>query len=192
MTTKNSTVSEAMIDANLKWDISLEISEDEETYLSGKQTESLNNDEEDQSIPRDVIAEVVKGSRIVAELSRPIRLGTYNELPAYLLQTHFSFQRVSSNSWLSRIRAAEITIEFEDAGTESAGTGNNTTSQLHPAVAAWHPKLFEGEISRALVTESASVSLNAGYMGAGAEVGVEQSKTYVSPIMSGMRKYMHV
>ncbi|KAF2469214.1 uncharacterized protein BDR25DRAFT_51859 [Lindgomyces ingoldianus] len=155
-------------DGAIKWEIEFEILDDEE-YLDSSQT----NTEEELSIPREVIADVVGRSRLVAELERPIKIGTYKGLPAYLLRTHFAFQRASTN-WLYRVQQAEITIEFEDAPYESGKKAQ------HPAVAAFHPELFKGEITPALVTESASASINAGYISAGAEVGVEKSRTFVS------------
>lgn len=157
------------------WLVPLEISSDSATYLDRSQA----NDDQELSIPREVIAEVVGGSRLVAELKRPIKIGTYNELPAYLLQTHFSFQKASSN-WFYRIQTAEITIVFEDAPTNEPTVKISRNKQQHPAIAAWYPELFEGEVSHAMVTESVNAGLEAGYMGAGVSVGAEKSRTYVS------------
>ncbi|KAJ4288969.1 hypothetical protein N0V90_011311 [Kalmusia sp. IMI 367209] len=153
------------------WSVPLYVSGDEAAYLDRSQT----NNEQELSIPREVIAEVVGGSRLVAELERPLKIGTYNELPAYLLRTRFSFQRASSN-WLYRMQAAEITIVVEDAPAADSAA---KAAKQHPAIAAWHPKLFEGEVSHAVVTESVGASLEAGYMGAGGSVGVEKSRTFL-------------
>ncbi|KAF1957693.1 hypothetical protein CC80DRAFT_592202 [Byssothecium circinans] len=172
-TTSGATPSDAPANNTpFSWSIPLEISGDGATYLDRSQT---NNNTEELSIPRPVIAEVIGGSRLVAELERPLKIGTYNELPAYLLQTHFSFQRANS-TWLYRIQAAEITIVVEDAPASDATA---KTAKQHPAVAAWYPKLFDGEASHAVVTESMSTALDAGYMGAGAKVGTEKSRTFL-------------
>ncbi|KAF2653631.1 hypothetical protein K491DRAFT_680400 [Lophiostoma macrostomum CBS 122681] len=185
---------------NLTWTLDFSIPNESATYLD-RPSPSTSNTAAELSIPREVIAEVVSGSRLVAELQRPIKLGTYNGLPAYLLRTHFAFQRAST-SWLYRVQAAEITVEVEDAreGDEEKGgiegeemvkgkgvekeTGKEKEKKKqdvgkHPAVAAWHPKVFEGEVTTAMVTESASVGVNAGYAGAGVEVGVEKSRTFL-------------
>jgi len=170
------TTSDTIANTTLAWSIPLEISTDEATYLDKSQV----NSPEELSIPREVISEVVGSSRLVAELERPIKIGTFNELPAFLLRTRFAFQRASSN-WLYRIQAAEITIVFEDAQMNMASLETKKKKALqHPAIAAFYPEQFEGEISQALVTEGGSVSLDAGYMGVGASVGVETSRTYVS------------
>jgi hypothetical protein len=162
-------------DASFSWSVPLQVSEDSATYLDSSHTA----DDQELSIPREVIAEVVGGSRLVAELKRPIRIGTFNELPAYLLQTHFSFQKASSN-WFYRIQTAEITIVFEDAPTNESTVKVSRNNQQHPAIAAWYPTLFEGEVSHALITESVNAGLEVGYMGAGASLGTEKSRTYVS------------
>ncbi|KAL1599820.1 hypothetical protein SLS60_007625 [Paraconiothyrium brasiliense] len=161
-------------DTAFSWSVPLQISSDSATYLDSRQA----IDDQELSIPREEIAEVVSGSRLVAELKRPIKIGTFNELPAYLLRTHFSFQRASSN-WLYRIRAAEITIVFEDAPMNEPTVKVSRNKQQHPAIAAFHPALFEGEISHALVTESVNAGLEAGQFGVGASVGTEKSRTYL-------------
>lgn len=165
----------AIMDAQvLKWDIGFEIDEDKESYLDS--SIGQNGNEEELSIPREVIADVVGRSRLVAELERPIKIGTYNELPAYLLRVRFAFRQPSS-SWLHRIQEAEIDIEFEDAPVERV---SKKGKEEHPAVAAFRPDgKWEGDVTPALVTEAASFSINAGYMCAGAEVGVEKSRTFI-------------
>ncbi|KAJ4354320.1 uncharacterized protein N0V89_006055 [Didymosphaeria variabile] len=171
----NEPVNDATVtDAEFSWSVPLQISSDSATYLDRHQT----IDDQELSIPREDIAEVVGGSRLVAELKRPIQIGTFNELPAYLLRTHFSFQRASSN-WLYRIRAAEITIVFEDAPTKEPIVKLSRNKQQHPAIAAFHPTLFEGEVSHALVTESVNAGLEATQFGVGATLGTERSKTYL-------------
>lgn len=169
-------------DTTFIWSVPLDISAEEATYLDSAQT----NDDQELMIPREVIAEVVGASRLVAELERPLKIGTYNDLPAYLLRTRFSFQRTSS-SWLYRISRAEITVVVEDA-PQSVGTIQ--TTKQHPAIAAWYPKLFEGEISHAVVTESVNASLDAGYMVAGASVGMERSRSFVSRTLSSECFYL--
>ncbi|KAK7177631.1 hypothetical protein DPSP01_002398 [Paraphaeosphaeria sporulosa] len=165
---------DAFTNGPFSWTVPLEISSDSATYLDRSQA----NDDQELYIPREVIAEVVGGSRLVAELKRPIKIGTFNELPSYLLQTHFSFQKASTN-WLYRIQTAEITIVFEDAPAQEPAVKVPKNKQQHPAIAAWYPELFEGEVSHALITESVNAGLEAGYLGAGASVGAEKSRTYL-------------
>ncbi|KAF2450171.1 hypothetical protein P171DRAFT_479280 [Karstenula rhodostoma CBS 690.94] len=160
--------------APFSWSVPLEVSSDSATYLDRSQA----SDDQELSIPREVIAEVVGGSRLVAELKRPIKIGAYNELPAYLLQAHFSFQKASSN-WFYRIQTAEITIVFEDAPLNEPAVKVSRNKQQHPAIAAWYPELFEGEVSQASITVSVNAGLEVGYMGAGASLGTEKSRTYL-------------
>lgn len=170
------------------WSVPLQISGHSATFLDRSRVHE-NDNEQELSIPREVIAEVVSGSRLVAELKRPIKIGEFNELPAYLLQIRFSFQRASSN-WLYRIQAAEITIVFENAPMNEPAVKVSKNKQQHPAIASWHPTLFEGEVSHALITESVNAGLEASYLGAGASVGTEKSKTYVTRSLSSSSAQM--
>lgn len=150
------------------WSVPLQIDDETDQFLNRPQ---INTAQEEQ-IPREVVSEALGSARFQAELSRPLLIGSYRGLQAYLLKTRFSFQRVTTN-WLSRIQAADITIVFEDAPLTGA------KGLQHPAVAAYYPELFEGEVSKALTTDKLEASLNASYMGAGASVTVGQSKTKV-------------
>ena len=101
------------------------------------------NTEEELSIPREEIITAVRGSRFQAELERPIRIGTINAQPAFLLCFHFSFQR-TTRSWFSRVQQATIEIEFLNASGTSGGE--------NPSVAKFHPGKFEGPVTRGTVT----------------------------------------
>ena len=162
--------------------ISLAIDDDEDTYLSSP---PQTNTAEEELLPREVIASAVGSTNLQAELERPVKLGTFNALPAYLLRTRLTFQRTSTDS-LYRIQAASVTIVFEDApgaGSEAKNgmlPESNFSGAQHPAIAAWYPNLFEGEVSAALVSNHVEGSVEAGYMGLGAGVKVGQSKHAVS------------
>jgi len=162
-----------LVEPLLSWSIPLEIGSTRE-FLDHAQ----DNSAQEELIPREVIAESVRNLRFQAELERPIEIGTYNDLRAFLLRTRFSFQRTTPN-WNSRIIAADITLVFEDAPAGGKESTNKNTVQ-HPAVAAFYPTQFEGEVSEALIGQSSDASIEPGFMGIGFSVGVGQSKQYVS------------
>jgi hypothetical protein len=158
---------------NLSWSIPLTIDTEQDYYLNRNPVQENNSREE--FFPREVIAEAIGSSRLQAELGRPILIGTFNKLPAFLLRMSFSFQHFSS-SWFCRIKAADVTIVFEDASV----VGKKAGQQKPPAVAKWHPSLYEGVASQVQVTNHVGASINLTYMGLGGGVNVAQSKQYVS------------
>lgn len=110
------------------------------------------NTEEELSIPRETIADVVGRTRLHAELLRPIRLGAYNDLPAMLLCLHLSFQRLS-DGWLTRVRAATIEVEFLDAPRDESMAAN-------PSIGAFYPVQYEGPTSYGQVVKSTNASVS--------------------------------
>ena len=124
-----------LVEPSLSWSIPLEIGSTRE-FLDHAQ----DNSAQEELIPREVIAEV-RNLRFQAELERPIEIGTYKDLRAFLLRTRFSFQRTTPN-WNSRIVAADITLVFEDASVGGKESTNKSIVQ-HPAVAAFYPTYFE-------------------------------------------------
>jgi hypothetical protein len=157
--------------------IPLSIDTDATSYLS---TTPQTNTPEEEFYPRSVIASAIGSTNLQAELLRPIKLGTFNSLPAFLLRTKFSFQRATTSAFY-RIKAADVTIVFEDAGVNGDVKPASLKRGTHPAVAAWFPDpLFEGEVTTASVTNNVEGTLNATYLGAGANLKIGQSKTSVS------------
>ncbi|KAL9125549.1 MAG: hypothetical protein Q9217_005260 [Psora testacea] len=130
-----------------------------------------NNDEDEQHIPRELIAAEVRSSQLIAELERPIRVGTFNDLTAFLLCFRFSFQRILEG-YFKRIRAAEIEITFVDAPTDGT-VGRN------PSIVRFHPVLYEGPVSQGTLTYTSEINSKlvsvAGGPTAGASVSREVS-----------------
>ena len=159
--------------------IPLSVDEGEDAYLS---TSVQTNTAEEELFPREVIASAVGSTNLQVELKRPIRVGTFNDLPACLLCVHLSFQKVGTGSF-HRIQAAHVTIVFEDAASVSsvgarkgAKKATAASKAVHPAIAAWYPQLFEGEISTEFVSNHVEGTLKMNYMGVGADVKVGQNK----------------
>lgn len=134
------------------------------------------NTQEELSIPRETIADVIGSSRLHAELVRPIRLGTYNKQPAVLLCFHFSFQRLSE-SWFTRVRAATITIEFLDAPWD-ASKGTN------PSVADFYPVDYNGSTSYGQVVKSTNATLKVAPLSGGPSLGTGYSHEVTVPLES--------
>ncbi|KAF1991486.1 hypothetical protein K402DRAFT_388884 [Aulographum hederae CBS 113979] len=159
------------------------------------------NSPSELSIPRSTIAEELAQTRLLAELLRPIKLGTFNTLPAYLLQLRLTFQRRGTGSWMSRIGAAEVGVRFEDATREVVGESDGAEKKAgrgkrwgrerergkgreeggkHPAVATFWPEKYEGPVTERMVETSRLVGVTAGYAPfAGVEAGVGKIKSGV-------------
>ncbi|KAF2105078.1 hypothetical protein NA57DRAFT_51857 [Rhizodiscina lignyota] len=154
---------------SFSWSAPIEIDTKAEQFLSSRPE---TNSEQEELLPREIIAEAAGCAHFQAELGRPLLIGDFKGLPAYLLRTRFLFQ-LFTTSWLSRVQAAVITIVFEDSPLE----GYN--SWPHPAIAAYYPELYEGHPSKATVETRREFSLDAGYMGVGANLAAGQSTTAV-------------
>lgn len=129
-------------DGGLFRTISFELDDSADELLSSP----IENTEEEQSIPRELIAVEVRSTKVIASLERPICLGTFNSLPAFRLGFHLSFQRVLQGSF-GRIRAVEIEITFEDAPKDATvSTGTN------PTIVRFHPELYNGPVSKGGIT----------------------------------------
>lgn len=135
---------------------------------------------QEKVIPREIIATAIGTTNLQAELGRPVLVGHYNDVPAFLLRTKFSFQRVGSVAGtFSRIQAAQITIVFETLPNEF---GKANVKDLHPAVSAWYPEMYEGEVTEQTVGRQRQGSLAAGYMGAGLTMSMGTTTETVSLI----------
>ena len=163
--------------------IPLSINDGEDSYLSSP---ALTNSAEEEHLPRQVIAEEVGSIRLLAQLVRPLKLGTYNDLPACLLQFKLSFQRDPTRT-SARIRSVHVKIVFEDAVVGNSSSrkkrltkAKNHTEPQHPMIVAWHPKTFEGKISTARIRNQVGGGFEAGYMGVGASIRVGQIEEHVS------------
>lgn len=158
-----------IIERDATFTIPLVIDDDQDSYLSSRKAARAAADEE--PFPREVIAAAVGSTNLQAELGRPLLVGTYQGLPAYLLRTKFSFQRLGSiNEAFSRIQAAQITVIVEaipDSEDDGTGAGASTQPVSSPAVAAWYPELWQGKISERMVGHQSETSLGATYLGAG-------------------------
>lgn len=135
-------------DGDLFQTISFELDDSADDLLSSPS----RNTEEEQFIPREVIAAEVRSTTVIAKLERPICLGTFNGLPAFLLRFHFIFQRVSQG-FFDRIRAVEIKIVFEDAPTDPI-----VASSKNPTIVRFHPEEYHGPVSRGTVTDHTEVN----------------------------------
>ncbi len=62
----------------------------------------ITNTAEEESVPREIIAEEIRSTCVQAELLRPIYIGTCYGQNAYFLCFNFSFQR-HSDGWFTRI-----------------------------------------------------------------------------------------
>lgn len=62
----------------------------------------ITNTAEEESVPREIIAEEIRSTCMQAELLRPIYIGTCYGQNAYFLCFNFSFQR-HSDGWFTRI-----------------------------------------------------------------------------------------
>ena len=90
-------------------------------------SDPIKNTPEEESIPREIIAKEVRSTCVQAELLRPVHIGTFNKLSAYLLCFNFSFQR-HSDGWFTRIQAADIDISFVDAPLNSSSPAGRNPS----------------------------------------------------------------
>ena len=139
----------------------------------------ISNTEEELSIPREIIADVVGSWRFHAELLRPIRLGTYgihNDQPAELLCFHFSFQR-TSDRWPTRVRAATIKIDFLDAPWDGSKAAN-------PSIARFHPDEYEGPSSHGQVVTTTNASLSVAPPSGSPSVGLGKAREVTLPLES--------
>lgn len=147
--------------------IALELDEAVDPVLSSP---PMNN-EEDLSIPREHIAAAVRSTRLIAELKRPIVIGTFNDQAAYLLTFRFSFQRLLENSF-SRIRGAVIEIAFKDASLDGVIRKN-------PSVVKFHPELYQGPISQSSLTSTIEPNVQAFSIPGGPSLGLNYSRERV-------------
>ena len=167
---------EATDPSNLVRDIALSLDTSADALLDPGR---ISNTEEELSIPREIIADVVRSWRFHAELLRPIRLGTYgihNDQPAELLCFHFSFQR-TSDRWLTRVRAATIEIEFLDAPWDGSKAAN-------PSIARFHPEEYEGPSSHGQVVTTTNASLSVAPPSGSPNVGLGRAKEVTLPLES--------
>lgn len=138
------------------------------------------NNEEDQElfIPRERIASAIRSTRVIADLERPIRRGSFNDQTAYLLSFHFSFQRVLDNSF-KRIRGAVIEITFEDASPPPPdGTAG---SRKNPSIVKFHPVLYTGPISHGTLTSTTEANLQILSIPNGPTIGLSHSQERTVP-----------
>lgn len=144
------TVEEAVHDyPELSCAITFELDSSAESLLSHT---PIKNTTEEESIPRDIIAEEIRSTRVQAELLRPIYIGTFNQQPAYLLCFRFAFQR-HSDGWFTRIQAADIKITFSDAPVDPG-----TLAGLNPSIVRFHPEHYTGPVSTGTIDRHVEVN----------------------------------
>lgn len=112
----------------------------------------IKNTAEEESIPREIIAEEVRSTRVQAELLRPVYIGTFNHLPAFLLCFHFAFQR-HSDGWFTRIQAADIKFSFLDVPVDPGSPAG-----LNPSIVKFHPKHYTGPVSNGTLIRHVEVN----------------------------------
>ena len=176
-----SQAAEAIDPPNLTRIISLSVDTSADGLL---RSDRIGNSEEELSIPRETIADVVHSTRFHAELLRPIRLGTYGvhiDQPAELLCFHFSFQRTSER-WLTRVRAATIEIDFLDAPLDGSNAAN-------PSVAKFHPVEYEGPTSNGQIVKTTNASLSVAPPISSLSLGTGHSQEVTLPLESKL--YVH-
>jgi len=138
------------------WIVDVEINGTATAFLGeDPQAQHKNTQEEKEEIPRQIVANLgaVRRTHFTAGINRPIIIGTYGNEPAYLLCCNFGFHR-TVDTWLTRIRGATITIDFEDAPhTEKDPLGED------PAVVRFYPEQspFMGTKSYGTATTSVEV-----------------------------------
>lgn len=130
------------------------------------------------SIPRERIASAIGSTRVIADLERPIRMGSFKDQTAYLLSFHFSFQRVLDASF-KRIRGAVIEIIFEDASPPPLdGTAGK---RKNPSVVKFHPVLYTGPISRGSLTSTTEANIQIPSIPNGPTTGLSHSQERTVP-----------
>jgi hypothetical protein len=160
--------------SNLSWSIPVTIDWDQDRYLH--HSKDQDNRPEEELIPRQLIAEAVGSSRLQAELGRPILVGLLHTLPAFLLRTRFTFQRLST-SMLYRIQMAEVKLVFNDASV----VGKEMEQQKHPSIGRFYPLSHEGKaFSSREVSTQMGISLSPSSQGLSGGLNMSRCKTYVS------------
>lgn len=159
--------------ADLFRSIDFELDDSSDDLLSSPVTYS--DSEEEQSLPRELIAAEVRSTRVIAKLERPLRLGTSNNLPAFLLCFQFSFQRVSQG-FFDRIRAVQIEIVFEDAPQDALiAKGRN------PSIVRFHPDLYEGPVSKGTNNYHWELNAQLAAIAGGPSIGAAVSQDVTNP-----------
>lgn len=120
---------------------------------------------EEESIPREIIAEEIRSTRVQAELLRPIHLGTINQQPALLLCFRFGFQR-HSDGWFTRIQAADIKISFLDVPKDPGSPAG-----LNPSIVKFHPKHYTGAVSTGTMNRHVEVNGQVASIPSGPTIG---------------------
>ncbi len=144
------TLSEAANDyPELSCTIGFDIDISAEAFLKST---PITNTADEESIPREIIAEEIRSTRVQAELFRPIHIGTFNLQPAYLLCFRFAFQR-HSDGWFTRIQATDIDISFFDAPVDPSGPAG-----LNPSIVKFNPQTYTGPVSKG--TKASHVEVN--------------------------------
>ncbi|KAK0389307.1 hypothetical protein NLU13_2882 [Sarocladium strictum] len=152
------------------------------------------------SIPRELISEGKSSRLLQAELLRPVFAGTYLDDPAaYLVRLQLHLSLGSGQSWLNRIRTADIHVLLEDAPRDKrpdmrddAGDGDADSDEdsdeddveeelLHPAIvkAFPGPSGWEGAPQSAEVTTANAASVQLGHELASVSYNVNKSRTRV-------------
>lgn len=159
--------------------------EDDESELSS----SYTNEEEDLSVPREIISSAISSTILQSECRRPIIAGTYNDEPAFLLKLQFQFiVPGSDHSWLSRIRSATISVILEDAPAEAELAdqpklkrkgARQHREKNHPSIPRAYPgpEGWEGPISTEVVSTEFGTGLQAGWQGIGANAHWNQTRS---------------
>ncbi|MCJ1467184.1 hypothetical protein MMC07_005807 [Pseudocyphellaria aurata] len=164
-------------------DLDLELDESIDPVLSSpsnKKKGNKDNDENDESIPPEMIAAEVRSTRFIAALERPIRLGTFNDQTAFLLTFHFSFQRTFEGSF-NRVRAVEIKIVFEDAPRDqTVGAGRN------PSIVRLHPVEYDGPATYGNAMYSSGIHSELISIPGGPSLGAHLSRDVNVPIVSSL------
>lgn len=131
---------------DLSWCIPFDIDLSADTSTNSFLSSRTTNTAEEESIPREIIAEEVRSTRFQAELERPIRIGTFNGQLVFLLCFKFSFQRLS-HGFLKRIQMATIGVTFDDAPSDLTAP-----SIPNPSVVRHHPIEYQGAVSTGTVS----------------------------------------
>lgn len=174
-TSQDSSTSTDTTTHDLSWSIPFDIDSSADASTDSFLSSRTTNTAEEESIPREIIAEQVRSTRLQAELERPIRIGTFNGQLAFLLCFKFSFQRLS-HGFLKRIQMATIGITFDDAPSDLTAP-----SKPNPSVIRHHPIEHQGAVSTGTVSYHNEVNAQVSSIPNGPTVGTNFSKEISSP-----------
>ncbi|MCJ1282852.1 hypothetical protein MMC26_002178 [Xylographa opegraphella] len=160
---------------DFSWSISLDVDSSADASTDSFLSSRTTNTAEEESIPREIIAEEVRSTRFQAELERPILIGTFNDQLAFLLCFKFSFQRLS-HGFLKRIQMATMEITFDDAPSD-----RTVPSKPNPCVVRHYPIEHQGAVSTGTVSYYKEVNAQVSSIPYGPTFGTNISTTGSRP-----------